>query len=181
MVNLPKERQTLLFSATMPEQVQYLAKRFMVKPVMVEVKTEQVTVKQIRQLVIETTDRAKQATLMKVMKEEQPYLALIFCRTKRRVSKLNEALKEAGFNSEELHGDISQAKRERVMKNFREAKLQYLVATDVAARGLDIEGVTHVFNYDILRKMQKVIYIELDEQVVQENGVLLLHSLQQRI
>ena len=158
MGNLPEERQTLLFSATMPEQVQYLAKRFMTEPLTVAVKTEQVTVKQIRQLVIETTDRAKQATLMKIMQEEQPFLAMIFCRTKRRVSKLNDALKEAGFNSEELHGDISQAKRERVMKNFREARLQYLVATDVAARGLDVEGVTHVFNYDIPEDAESYIH-----------------------
>lgn len=158
MGNLPKERQTLLFSATMPEQVRYLAGRFMTEPLTISVKTEQVTVEQIRQLVIETTDRAKQATLMKVMQEEQPFLAVIFCRTKRRVSKLNEALQEAGFNSEELHGDISQAKRERVMKNFREARLQYLVATDVAARGLDIEGVTHVFNYDIPEDAESYIH-----------------------
>ena len=158
MGNLPKGRQTLLFSATMPEQVKYLAKRFMTEPLTVAVKTEQVTVKQIRQLVIETTDRAKQDTLMKVMQEEQPFLALIFCRTKRRVSKLNDALKQAGFNSEELHGDISQAKRERVMKNFREARLQYLVATDVAARGLDIEGVTHVFNYDVPEDAESYIH-----------------------
>ena len=158
MGNLPEERQTLLFSATMPEQVQYLAKKFMKNPLTVAVKTEQVTVKQIRQLVIETTDRAKQATLMKVMQEEQPFLAVIFCRTKRRVSNLNEALQEAGFNSEELHGDISQAKRERVMRNFREARLQYLVATDVAARGLDIEGVTHVFNYDIPEDAESYIH-----------------------
>jgi ATP-dependent RNA helicase DeaD len=158
MESLPEERQTLLFSATMPEQVRYLAKRFMTEPLTVAVKTEQVTVKQIRQLVIETTDRAKQDTLMKVMREEQPFLAMIFCRTKRRVSKLNDALKEAGFNSDELHGDISQAKRERVMKNFREAKLQYLVATDVAARGLDVEGVTHVFNYDIPEDAESYIH-----------------------
>jgi ATP-dependent RNA helicase DeaD len=158
MEHLPKQRQTLLFSATMPEQVQSLAKRFMTEPQTVSVKTKQVTVTQIRQLVIETTDRAKQATLMKVMREEQPFLALIFCRTKRRVSKLNEALKEAGFNSDELHGDVSQAKRERVMRHFREAKLQYLVATDIAARGLDVEGVTHVFNYDIPEDAESYIH-----------------------
>lgn len=158
MASLPDERQTLLFSATMSDQVQNLAKRFMTEPLTVAVKTEQVTVKEIRQLVIETTDRAKQATLMKVMQEEQPFLAMIFCRTKRRVSTLNDALKEAGFNSDELHGDVSQAKRERVMRNFREARLQYLVATDVAARGLDVEGVTHVFNYDIPEDAESYIH-----------------------
>lgn len=156
--NLPLNRQTLLFSATMPEQVQDLAKRFMIEPQMVKTVTEQITVKEIRQLVIETTDRAKQSTLIQVMREEQPFLAMIFCRTKRRVSKLNQALQEAGFLSDELHGDISQGKRERVMKNFREAKLQYLVATDVAARGLDVEGVTHVFNYDIPEDAESYIH-----------------------
>lgn len=155
---LPKGRQTLLFSATMPEQVQYLARSYLHQPMTVDVQTKQVTVEKIRQLVIETTDRAKQASLIQVMKEEQPFLGMIFCRTKRRVSKLNEALKEAGFLTDELHGDVSQAKRERVMKNFREAKLQYLVATDVAARGLDVEGVTHVFNYDIPEDAESYIH-----------------------
>ncbi|MCK1994637.1 DEAD/DEAH box helicase [Peribacillus muralis] len=158
MGQLPEERQTLLFSATMPEQVHQLAKRYMDKPLTAAVKAEQVTVEQIRQLVIETTDRAKQSSLMNMLKEEQPYLAIIFCRTKRRVSVLNDALKAAGFNSEELHGDLSQAKRERVMKNFRDAKLQYLVATDVAARGLDVEGVTHVFNYDVPEDAESYIH-----------------------
>ncbi|MDV7765548.1 DEAD/DEAH box helicase [Peribacillus sp. CSMR9] len=158
MGQLPEERQTLLFSATMPEQVHQLAKRYMNKPLTAAVKAEQVTVEQIRQLVIETTDRAKQSSLINIIKEEQPYLAIIFCRTKRRVSVLNDALKAAGFNSEELHGDLSQAKRERVMKNFRDAKLQYLVATDVAARGLDVEGVTHVFNYDVPEDAESYIH-----------------------
>ncbi|MFD6206606.1 DEAD/DEAH box helicase [Peribacillus sp. NPDC060253] len=158
MGQLPDERQTLLFSATMPEQVHQLAKRYMNKPLTAAVKAEQVTVEQIRQLVIETTDRAKQSSLITIIKEEQPYLAIIFCRTKRRVSVLNDALKAEGFNSEELHGDLSQAKRERVMKNFRDAKLQYLVATDVAARGLDVEGVTHVFNYDVPEDAESYIH-----------------------
>jgi ATP-dependent RNA helicase DeaD len=158
MGQLPEERQTLLFSATMPEQVHQLAKRYMTKPLTAAVKAEQVTVEKIRQLVIETTDRAKQSSLINMIKEEQPYLAIIFCRTKRRVTVLNDALKAAGFNSEELHGDLSQAKRERVMKNFRDAKLQYLVATDVAARGLDVEGVTHVFNYDVPEDAESYIH-----------------------
>ena len=158
MGQLPENRQTLLFSATMPEQVHQLAKRYMNKPLTAAVKAEQVTVEQIRQLVIETTDRAKQSSLISIIKEEQPYLAIVFCRTKRRVSVLNDALKAAGFNSDELHGDLSQAKRERVMKNFRDAKLQYLVATDVAARGLDVEGVTHVFNYDVPEDAESYIH-----------------------
>ncbi|MOA05763.1 putative DEAD-box ATP-dependent RNA helicase [compost metagenome] len=89
---------------------------------------------------------------------ERPYLAVIFCRTKRRASKLNEALQEAGFKSDELHGDLSQSKREQVMRAFRDAKLELLVATDVAARGIDVEGVTHVFNYDIPQEVDYYIH-----------------------
>ena len=85
-------------------------------------------------------------------------MAVIFCRTKRRVSKLFGILQNEGFLCDELHGDLSQAKRERVMKNFRDAKVQLLVATDVAARGLDVEGVTHVYNYDIPEDSESYIH-----------------------
>ncbi|MED1201661.1 DEAD/DEAH box helicase [Heyndrickxia acidicola] len=146
---VPQNRQTMLFSATFNEKVQSLAKKYMDNPVLIKVKEEQITVKNIKQIVYETTDRAKQGDLCKVLEEERPFLAVIFCRTKRRVSKLNDALVSMGLNSDELHGDLSQGKREKVMERFRKAELQYLVATDVAARGLDVEGVTHVFNYDI--------------------------------
>lgn len=156
--HLPDERQTLLFSATIHEQVRELAARFLKNPVTVSIKSSQITVSQIRQAVIETTDRAKQAALFKTIDEERPFMAIIFCRTKRRVSKLLDALKEAGYNADELHGDLSQAKRERVMKSFRDASIQLLVATDVAARGLDVEGVTHVFNYDVPEDAESYIH-----------------------
>ncbi|MBE4907807.1 DEAD/DEAH box helicase [Bacillus luteolus] len=151
-------RQTLLFSATMSDQVKSLAKRYMKDPIDIKVKAKQLTVSGIKQLVIETTDRAKQAALFKMLDEYQPFLAIIFCRTKRRVGVLNEAMKANGYNSDELHGDLSQAKREQVMKRFREAGMQYLVATDVAARGLDVTGVTHVFNYDIPEDVESYIH-----------------------
>ncbi|QOR66588.1 DEAD/DEAH box helicase [Cytobacillus suaedae] len=151
-------RQTLLFSATMPDQVKSLAKRYMKDPVDIKVKAKQLTVTGIKQLVVETTDRAKQAALFKLLDEYQPFLAIIFCRTKRRAGKLNEAMKANGYNSDELHGDLSQAKREHVMKRFREAQMQFLVATDVAARGLDVTGVTHVFNYDIPEDVESYIH-----------------------
>ncbi|WP_409303362.1 DEAD/DEAH box helicase [Peribacillus sp. SCS-155] len=154
----PASRQTMLFSATMPEQVQSLANRFMKKPQIISVKGEQITVEKIRQLVIETTDRGKQAALFQTIQDEQPFMAIIFCRTIRRVSKLQDALRSAGFNSAELHGDLSQSKREQVMKKFREAAFQLLVATDVAARGLDVEGVTHVFNYDVPEDAESYIH-----------------------
>lgn len=155
---VPYRRQTMLFSATMPAGVRNLASRFMREPLDVTVKAQQVTVKDIRQWAVETSDRAKQATLKAIIDEQRPYLAVVFCRTKRRASTLNAALQEAGYDSDELHGDLSQAKREQVMKRFREAKLQLLVATDVAARGLDVEGVTHVFNYDIPHDVESYIH-----------------------
>lgn len=145
----PEDKQTMLFSATMPPKIRELSARLLHDPAHVTVNSERVTVQGIRQWVVETTDRRKQDTLVQLLAEQQPYLAIIFCRTKRRAHTLNEALQRRGFLSDELHGDLSQAKREQVMKRFREAKLQMLVATDVAARGLDVEGVTHVFNYDV--------------------------------
>lgn len=156
--NTPSHRQTLLFSATMPGAIRELASRILRKPEEVTVRGQQVTVKEIRQLVIETTDRAKQSALKQMIEETQPYLGIIFCRTKRRASTLNEALQAEGYSCDELHGDLSQAKREQVMKRFREAKLQLLVATDIAARGLDVEGVTHVYNYDIPHDVESYIH-----------------------
>ena len=106
------------------------------------------TLDSIEQQVIVTTDRNKEPLLLRLLETENPYLAVVFCRTKLRAKKLTEALQEAGVPADELHGDLTQAKRETVMKRFRSAKIQVLIATDVAARGLDVEGVTHVFNYD---------------------------------
>ncbi|MDP5276421.1 DEAD/DEAH box helicase [Chengkuizengella axinellae] len=154
----PSTRQTMLFSATMPQQVRSLANRYMRKPEDIRVKDTEITVKDIKQIVIETTDRAKEEALISTIEKFRPFLAIIFCRTKRRASKLNEALQERGLISDELHGDLSQAKREQVMRRFREMKIQFLIATDVAARGLDVEGVTHVFNYDIPQDVESYVH-----------------------
>ncbi|MFG6149679.1 DEAD/DEAH box helicase [Halobacillus sp. B23F22_1] len=154
----PFERQTSAFSATISPQVKSLANKFMKKPEKVSVQAEKVTLEAIKQLVYETTDRAKQDTLIQIMNEHRPFLAVIFCRTKRRAIKLHGALKSHGFEVDELHGDLSQAKREKVMQAFRDAKIQYLVATDVAARGIDVEGITHVFNYDIPQDSESYIH-----------------------
>lgn len=154
----PRAKQTMLFSATMPPTIRELAGRLLRDSAHVTVKTEQVTVREIRQWAVETTDRKKQETLVKLLWETRPFLGMIFCRTKRRAKTLNEALQQKGFLSDELHGDLSQAKREQVMKRFREARLQFLVATDVAARGLDVEGITHVYNYDIPSDAESYIH-----------------------
>nr|WP_245954865.1 DEAD/DEAH box helicase [Fontibacillus phaseoli] len=156
---VPRSRQTMLFSATMPDNVKRLAKTYMQQPRDIRIaETSRVTLDSIRQIVVECTDRNKQDALITMIRQDRPYLAVIFCRTKRRASTLNEALQEAGFASDELHGDLSQSKREQVMRAFRDAKLELLVATDVAARGIDVEGVTHVFNYDIPQDVDSYIH-----------------------
>lgn len=147
---VPYRRQTMLFSATMPDPIKRLAANYMKEPLDIVIKSgSPIPLDNIRQQVVECSDRNKEEALKGLIERDRPYLAIIFCRTKRRVSKLNEALRAAGYDCDELHGDLSQGKREAVMKRFRDAKLQLLVATDVAARGLDVEGVTHVFNYDM--------------------------------
>lgn len=155
---ISNERQTMLFSATMPKKVHSIASKYLIKPVYIRIQSNNITLDEIKQVAIETTDRGKQEALLHAINEYRPFMAIIFCRTKRRASALNNALKTQGYLSDELHGDLSQAKRERVMKDFREAKLQLLVATDIAARGLDIEGVTHIFNYDLPQDTDSYIH-----------------------
>ncbi len=154
----PKNCQTMLFSATMPNQLRSLATRYMKEPIQIQIQSEKVTLDEIKQIVVETTDRGKQDALCTVIDEERPFMAIIFCRTKRRVKALNNDLTSRGYNSDEIHGDLSQAKREKVINSFRNMKLQFLVATDVAARGLDIEGITHIFNYDIPEDAESYIH-----------------------
>jgi ATP-dependent RNA helicase DeaD len=154
----PATRQTLLFSATIPPEIQKLARKHMRHPKYIQVEKTQGPAESVKQIAIHTIDRAKQATLIDLIETHRPFLAVIFCRTKRRVSKLYEALRAHGFKCDELHGDLSQAKREQVMKRFRDAEVQLLIATDVAARGLDVEGVTHVYNYDIPQDSESYIH-----------------------
>lgn len=147
--HVPKKLQILCFSATMDSQVKKLAYRYMNDPAVVTVKKKQITLESIKQEVVETTDRKKPDALCKVLNEDNPFMAIIFCRTKARVDKLEETLHQKGFNCKKIHSDIQQSKREKILKSFRNADIQYLIATDVASRGLDITGVTHIYNYDI--------------------------------
>ncbi|WP_028560054.1 DEAD/DEAH box helicase [Paenibacillus pinihumi] len=153
-----KNKQTLLFSATMPDSVRRLASSYMLESEDIRIRSERVTLDNIKQVVVETTDRGKLATLVGLIQKHRPYLAVVFCRTKVRAKKLTADLLEEGLEVDELHGDLTQAKREQVMRRFRSAKLQVLVATDVAARGLDVEGVTHVVNYDIPHDAETYIH-----------------------
>ena len=148
---VPTERQTALFSATMPPRIAALAKRYMREPERVQISAApaEITVPQIEQLYVEVGRGMKLEALGRILDHQDPESVMIFCRTKRDVDELGESLLGRGYPAETLHGDLSQAQRDRVMKRFREGHAEILVATDVAARGLDIENVSHVVNYDL--------------------------------
>jgi ATP-dependent RNA helicase DeaD len=144
----PPSRQMMLFSATLPAPVKKLANKYMKNAETIEI-DEKAAPSSIKQFAIFTIDKAKQETIIQLVEAFKPERAVVFCRTKRRVSKLYQVLKSKGIHAGELHGDIPQEKREEIMETFRKGDIPLLIATDVASRGLDIEGVSHVFNYDI--------------------------------
>ncbi|HEU4326537.1 MAG TPA: DEAD/DEAH box helicase [Roseiflexaceae bacterium] len=145
----PAARQTALFSATMPEPIARLAQRYLREPQQISIGTTTLTAPKIRQVVYEVGRRDKFEVLVRVLDFEQPSSAIIFCRTKSTVDQLSQRLSARALSAEALHGDLSQVQRDRVMARFRNSQAELLVATDVAARGLDIEHVSHVINYDM--------------------------------
>lgn len=158
VVSTPQNRQVLLFSATMPDQVKKLAQQFMKQPPHLKIENKQKTVEQIEQLYYVVNQSDKMDALMDLLEETKPFLGIIFANTQQRVQVLAAKLQEAGYSAKALYGDLSQNKREQLMKQFREIKFQFLVATDIAARGLDVEGVTHVFNYDLPNDVESYIH-----------------------
>jgi ATP-dependent RNA helicase DeaD len=145
----PSGRQTGLFSATIPPPIARLAERYMYDPVTIRVTPKQLTVDAIEQAYVEVPGRQKTDRLVAVLRAEEPEQAIIFCRTKVGAARLDRTLRDRGLNVKALHGDMTQGARDGVMISFKEHRLPLLVATDVAARGLDIEHVTHVINYDV--------------------------------
>src|SRR6476661_5430233 len=145
----PSGRQTSLFSATIPPPIERLADRYMYDPVTIRVTPKQLTVDAIEQAYVEVPAREKVDRLIEVLRAEEPEQAIIFCRTKIGTAKLDETLRARGLGVKALHGDMSQGQRDGVMLSFKDHRLRILAATDVAARGLDIEHVTHVINYDV--------------------------------
>ncbi|OXB93664.1 degradosome RNA helicase CshA [Parageobacillus galactosidasius] len=156
--NVPEKRQTLLFSATMPEPIRRIAERFMNEPHIVKVKAREMTVPNIQQYYLEVQEKKKFDILTRLLDIQAPELAIVFGRTKRRVDELAEALNLRGYAAEGIHGDLSQAKRLSVLRKFKEGSIEILVATDVAARGLDISGVTHVYNFDIPQDPESYVH-----------------------
>ncbi|WP_025785454.1 DEAD/DEAH box helicase [Sporosarcina sp. D27] len=156
--NVPAERQTLLFSATMPGPIRKIAETFMKNPEIVKIKSKEMTVENIEQFFVKSQEREKFDILSRLLNVQQPELAIVFGRTKRRVDELSHALNIRGYLAEGIHGDLTQAKRMSVLRQFKENKIDVLVATDVAARGLDISGVTHVYNFDIPQDPESYVH-----------------------
>ena len=154
----PDGRQTSLFSATMPPPIARLAERYMYDPVMIKVTPKQLTVDAIEQAYVEVPAKEKVERLIAVLNDEQPEQAIIFCRTKIGAAKLDDRLHAKGLKVKALHGDMSQGQRDGVMLAFKSHSLPLLVATDVAARGLDIEHVTHVINYDVPNTTESYVH-----------------------
>jgi ATP-dependent RNA helicase DeaD len=146
---VPETRQMALFSATIPPRIAALAQKYLHDPVRVTIAPTELTIPAIEQYYVEVTPRNRLDSLTRILDHDEPESAIIFARTKRDVDELGEALQSRGFDAETLHGDLNQVQRDRVMNRFRSNQVELLVATDVAARGLDISGVTHVFNYAI--------------------------------
>lgn len=154
----PPERQTLLFSATMPGPVAGLAAAYLRDPARVTVGQAGSSAPQIRQVCYEVGGQGKFQALARVLDYEQPEAAIVFCRTKLEVDSLGDRLVGRAYPAETLHGDLSQTQRDRVMQRFRNGQAEILVATDVAARGLDVEHVSHVINYDIPHDPESYIH-----------------------
>ena len=155
---VPENRQTLLFSATMPEAIKRIGVQFMKDPEHVKIAAKELTTELVDQHYIRVKEQEKFDTMTRLMDVEQPELAIVFGRTKRRVDELTRGLKIRGFRAEGIHGDLDQNKRLRVLRDFKNGNLDVLVATDVAARGLDISGVTHVYNYDIPQDPESYVH-----------------------
>ena len=155
---LPKERQTLLFSATMPEAIATLSARILKSPVRVEVTPVASTVERVEQRVIFVETAAKSALLSDLLGDKAIARALVFARTKHGANRIAARLLRDNINAEAIHGNKSQSARQRALDGFRNGRVRVLVATDIAARGIDVDGVTHVINYDLPNEPESYVH-----------------------
>lgn len=159
MSNLPKDKQTLLFSATMPKEILNLAEKFLKENYsFLKVHPEKITVERIKQKAYRVDSNKKLETFIKILSETLEGKAIVFTKTKKMADELARKLRDSSFNADAIHGDFSQAKREKVLRDFRKGKLEILVATDVAARGLDIKNVKVVYNFDLPNDTESYIH-----------------------
>lgn len=154
----PSERQTVLFSATLNERIRAIAKKYLNEPVEVKIKAKQLTVDKIEQVAIELKQSMKDEALSRIIDVNNPKKAVIFCNTKRKVDDLIETLRQRGYSAESLHGDIKQIQRERIMKRFKGGEFQILIATDVVARGIDVDELNLVVNYDLPQEEEYYVH-----------------------
>ena len=154
----PEARQTLLFSATMPNDIKKIGVKFMKNPEHIKIAAKEMTADRIDQYFVKTKEFEKFDVLTRLLDVERPELAIVFGRTKRRVDELIRGLKLRGYRAEGMHGDLDQNKRLAVLRDFKAGHIDVLVATDVAARGLDVSGVTHVYNYDITQDQESYVH-----------------------
>jgi ATP-dependent RNA helicase DeaD len=155
---MPEDRQTLLFSATIPRSIMDLTRKFQKDPQVVNVAGEQLTVPEVEQAFFEVKPWMKLDVLCRLIDTYSPTSSLVFCNTKRRVDKLVKDLQARGYRADSLHGDMTQSRRDSAMMKFRKRLSRILVATDVAARGLDVEGIEAVINYDLPQDDQHYIH-----------------------
>ncbi|UTR15031.1 DEAD/DEAH box helicase [Salipaludibacillus sp. LMS25] len=153
-----RERQTLLFSATMPPPIRKLSNKYMQQPKQVTISKGEVTAPSINQVYYKVLEKNKLDSLCRVIDSETIDLGIIFCRTKKGVAELTEALQARGYQADGLHGDLTQSQRDMVMKKFRDSSIEFLIATDVAARGIDVQNVSHVINYDIPQDPESYVH-----------------------
>ncbi|WP_132372299.1 DEAD/DEAH box helicase [Melghiribacillus thermohalophilus] len=158
LAGITSSYQMMLFSATMPTRIQSLAEKYMNDPEIVKVKAKTMTVKNIEQHYIEIQEKRKFEILCNLLDIHSPERAIVFGRTKKRVDELVGALMKRGYSAEGIHGDISQAKRNQVIRRFKDQTIEIMVATDVAARGLDIKGVSHIYNFDIPQDPESYVH-----------------------
>lgn len=149
LTKVTSEHQTVLFSATMPKEILDLTKKFQKNPHLIKVTRKELTIPSVEQIYFEVKDKNKLDAISRLIDLYDPNLSIVFCNTKRRVDELVEQLQGRGYFAEGLHGDLKQPQRDRVMQKFRSRAIEILVATDVAARGIDVDDVDIVFNYDI--------------------------------
>ncbi len=149
LARTPQDKRTWLFSATMPQEIERIAQKYMVNPCKVTIGSKNSGAKNIEHQYCVVNSRDAYSALKRFIDSDPNLFAILFCRTKREVKMINEKLAKDGYDADALHGDLSQSQRDTVMKKFRSKNLSLLVATDVAARGIDVCDVTHVFHYNL--------------------------------
>ncbi len=155
---LPNRRQNLLFSATMPKSIADLASSFLNQAVMIDVSPKEVTVDRIKQKILFVRKADKRRLLVKIIKQERVGCGIVFTRTKHGANRLVKQLDQSGINAAAIHGNKSQGARTKALAGFKNGSIPILVATDIASRGIDVEGITHVFNYDLPNEPESYVH-----------------------